>query len=36
MSGARLAVTEPLMTLTEQVEVAERIAKSVSRMAKMS
>ena len=29
MSGAHLAVTEPLMTLTEQVEVAERVAKSV-------
>ena len=30
MSGAHLAVTEPLMTLTEQVEVAERVAKSVN------
>lgn len=29
MSGAHLAVTEPLMTLTEQVEVAERVVKSV-------
>ena len=30
MSGAHLAVTEPLMTLTEQVEVAQRVAKSVN------
>jgi methylisocitrate lyase len=30
MSGAHLAVTEPLMTLTEQVDVAARVAKSVS------
>ena len=29
MSGAHLAVTEPLMTLTEQVEVAERVVRSV-------
>lgn len=29
MSGAHLAVTEPLMTLTEQVDVAQRVAKSV-------
>ena len=26
MSGAHLAVTEPLMTMTEQVEVAKRVA----------
>ena len=30
MSGAHLAVTEPLMTLTEQVDVAARVARSVS------
>ena len=30
MSGAHLAVTEPLMTLTEQVDVAARVAKWVS------
>lgn len=29
MSGAHLALTEPLMTLTEQVEVAERVVRSV-------
>jgi 2-methylisocitrate lyase-like PEP mutase family enzyme len=29
MSGAHLAVTEPLMTLTEQAEVGARVAKSV-------
>ena len=29
MSGAHLAVTEPLMTLTEQVEVAEKVVRSV-------
>ncbi len=29
MSGAHLAVTEPLMTMTEQVEVAARVVKSV-------
>ena len=29
MSGAHLAVTEPLMTMTEQVDVAARVAKSV-------
>ena len=29
VSGAHLAVTEPLMTMTEQVEVAARVAKSV-------
>ncbi len=29
MSGAHLAVTEPLMTMTEQVEVAARVARSV-------
>ncbi len=29
MSGAHLAVTEPLMTLTEQAEVGARIARSV-------
>jgi 2-methylisocitrate lyase-like PEP mutase family enzyme len=28
-SGAHLAVTEPLMTMTEQLEVAARVAKSV-------
>ncbi len=30
MTGAHLAVTEPLMTLTEQVEVAARVAQAVS------
>ena len=30
MSGAHLAVTEPLMTLTEQVEVATKVARAVS------
>ena len=30
MSGAHLAVTEPLMTLTEQVEVAAKVVRSVS------
>ena len=30
MSGAHLAVTEPLMTMTEQVEVAARVARSVT------
>ena len=29
MSGAHLAVTEPLMTMTEQVDVASRVVKSV-------
>jgi methylisocitrate lyase len=29
MSGAHLAVTEPLMTMTEQVEIAARVARSV-------
>ena len=29
ISGAHLAVTEPLMTMTEQVEVAARVVKSV-------
>lgn len=29
MSGAHLAVTEPLMTMTEQVEVGERVARAV-------
>ena len=29
MSGAHLAVTEPLMTMTEQVEVARRVAGAV-------
>ena len=29
MSGAHLAVTEPLLTMTEQVEVAARVARSV-------
>ena len=29
MTGAHLAVTEPLMTMTEQVEVARRVASSV-------
>ena len=29
MSGAHLAVTEPLMTMTEQVEVAARVARSM-------
>ncbi len=29
MSGAHLAVTEPLMTMTEQVEVASRVARAV-------
>jgi len=29
MSGAHLAVTEPLMTMTEQVEVAARVARAV-------
>ena len=29
MSGAHLAVTEPLMTMTEQVEVARRVASAV-------
>ncbi len=29
MSGAHLAVTEPLMTMTEQVEVGARVARSV-------
>ena len=29
MSGAHLAVTEPLMTMTEQIAVAERVARSV-------
>ena len=29
VSGAHLAVTEPLMTMTEQVDVAARVAKSV-------
>ena len=29
MSGTHLAVTEPLMTMTEQVDVAARVAKSV-------
>ena len=29
MTGAHLAVTEPLMTMTEQVEVAARVARSV-------
>ncbi len=29
MSGAHLAVTEPLMTMTEQVDVAARVAKAV-------
>ena len=30
MSGAHLAVTEPLMTLTEQAEVATRVARAVN------
>ena len=30
MSGAHLAVTEPLMTLTEQVDVAEKVVTSVN------
>ena len=30
MSGAHLAVTEPLMTLTEQVEVAAKVVRAVS------
>ena len=30
MSGAHLAVTEPLMTMTEQIEVARKVALSVS------
>ena len=30
MSGAHLAVTEPLMTMTEQLEVAGRVANSVN------
>jgi methylisocitrate lyase len=30
MSGAHLAVTEPLMTLTEQAEVGARVARSVN------
>ncbi len=30
MTGAHLAVTEPLMTLTEQAEVATRVVRSVS------
>ena len=30
MTGAHLAVTEPLMTLTEQAEVAARVAQAVS------
>ena len=30
MSGAHLAVTEPLMTMTEQVDVASRVVKAVS------
>ena len=30
MSGAHLAVTEPLMTMTEQVEVARKVAGAVS------
>ena len=30
MSGAHLAVTEPLMTMTEQVEVARRVAGAVT------
>ena len=29
MTGAHLAVTEPLMTLTEQVEVAAKVVRSV-------
>ena len=29
MSGAHLAVTEPLMTMTEQVEVARKVARAV-------
>ena len=29
MTGAHLAVTEPLMTMTEQVEVAARVARAV-------
>ena len=29
MSGAHLAVTEPLMTMTEQIDVAARVARSV-------
>ena len=29
MSGAHLAVTEPLMTMTEQISVAEKVARSV-------
>ncbi len=29
MSGAHLAVTEPLMTMTEQIAVAEKVARSV-------
>ena len=29
ISGAHLAVTEPLMTMTEQVEVARRVARAV-------
>ena len=30
MTGAYLAVTEPLMTLTEQAEVAAKVAQAVS------
>ena len=30
MSGAHLAVTEPLMTMTEQIEVAAKVARAVS------
>jgi methylisocitrate lyase len=30
MSGAHLAVTEPLMTMTEQIDVAAKVARSVS------
>ena len=29
MTGAHLAVTEPLMTMTEQVDVAARVARAV-------
>ena len=29
MSGAHLAVTEPLMTMTEQIAVAEKVARAV-------
>ena len=30
MSGAHLAVTEPLMTMTEQVDVAKKVAEAVN------